>query len=104
MQPQNTTQFRPSAPGTPNLVLNGDGFHVSYNDRDTWAYGCVTTALVVGQIDRFYILNGDHRAQYAVLVGDGLDTCLAYFEEHLDDINHRSDQLETACVQSPSGA
>ncbi|ABQ28941.1 hypothetical protein [Acidiphilium cryptum] len=49
----------------PNLILNGNGFYVSYNDFDRGIYGGDTTALVLGQMERFFILNGDHRGQYA---------------------------------------
>ncbi len=99
MQVLDAQKFRATAPNTPNLVLDGDGFYVSYNDRDTHVYGCDTTALVVGQMERFYILNGDHRTQYAALVGAGLHACLAYFEDHLHQANHRSDVIENKCDQ-----
>jgi hypothetical protein len=75
-----------------NSTLHGEGFYVSYNNsrRD---YGCVTTALVTGQMEKFYILKGDHREQYAELVGKGLDECLAYFKAHLDEAHDYSDSL-----------
>lgn len=92
------TNFKPNpiipggTPFSPNEVLKGDGFYVSYNERDTDIYGCDTTALVLGQMEHFYILNGDHRARYAQIVHQGLDACLAYFGEHIDEINLRSEQ------------
>jgi hypothetical protein len=76
----------------PNDTIDGDGFYVSYNCRDEAIYGCDTTALVFGQMQAFYILNGDHMAAYADLIVDGFDACMAYFEEHIDQINKRSDQ------------
>lgn len=78
----------------PNYVMQGDGFHVSYNDIDTdeSMYGCPTTALVFGQMQAFYILNGDHREEYAKLISEGFDACLDYFNENIDQINKRSDK------------
>ena len=77
----------------PNLILNGNGFYVSYNDIDRDIYGGDTTALVLGQMERFYILNGDHRAQYAALIERGFDACLAYFRDNMELMNFRSDLL-----------
>lgn len=59
---------------SPNTVLEPEqgNFHISYNDRDTAAYGDVTTALVIDS-NQFLILNGDHRSAYAALVQNGLD-------------------------------
>jgi len=78
----------------PNYVMQGDGFHVSYNDIDTdeSLYGCPTTALVFGQMQAFYILNGNHLEEYAKLISEGFDACLAYFNENIDQINKRSDK------------
>jgi len=75
----------------PNSTMNGDGFYISYNDHDLSIYGCDTTALVIGQMERFFILNGDHRSAYAGLIGQGLDACLAYFEANPEARNKRSD-------------
>jgi hypothetical protein len=78
----------------PNCVAPGDGFYVSYNDTDLNIYGCRTTALVLGpQMEKFYILNGDHRAQYTPLIGQGFDACLAYFKANLGLVNMRSDAI-----------
>jgi hypothetical protein len=82
----------PGAIPAPNTVLGGDGFYVSYNP-DPRDYGSDTTALVVGQMERFYVLVGDHRAQYAELVDHGFDACLAYFQGHLDQAHRFSDKL-----------
>lgn len=68
----------------PNSVMDGDGFYVSHNDRDYASYGCETTALVVGQMEKFYILKGDHRTAYAVLIGQGFEACLDYFKSQPD--------------------
>ena len=84
----------PGCHSSPNRVMNGDGFYVSYNDHDIGIYGCDTTALVLGQMQRFLILNGDHREPYAAIVDQGLNACLRYFDDNLDQANHRSDRLD----------
>lgn len=77
----------------PNQIVQGTDFYISYNDVDTDSsmYGCDTTALVIGQMDNFYILNGDHREAYAPLIPQGLEACLAYFVANVDQVNKRSD-------------
>jgi hypothetical protein len=100
----NTFRSSPSIPGCnppPNSVIGGDDFYISYNDHDIDIYGRDTTALVLGQMQHFYILNGDHRLQYAKLVPQGLDACLAYFSEHVDQVNVRS---EAAYASDPLSA
>lgn len=77
----------------PNSVMDGVGFYVSYNDHDISVYGCDTTALVVGQMTKFFILKGDHRAQYSRLIGHGLEACMSYFKAHLAERHNHSDQL-----------
>jgi hypothetical protein len=76
----------------PNDTVDGDGFYVSYNRRDSGIYGSDTTALVVGQMQHFYILNGNHMADYLPLIDEGLDACLDYFEANIDLINKHSDR------------
>ena len=87
----------------PSLILNGNGFYVSYNDVDRDIYGGDTTALVLGQMERFFILNGDHRGQYASLIERGFDACLAYFRDHEDLVNFRSD-LPPSCPDTAGEA
>lgn len=77
----------------PNTIINGDGFYISYNNVDTDIYGSDTTALVIGQMEKFYILNGDHRAIYRDLIGSGLNACLSYFSSNQADLNKRSDKI-----------
>jgi ABC-type sugar transport system substrate-binding protein len=81
----------------PNSIIDGDGFYVSYNDYDTSIYGCDTTALVFGQMQKFYILNGDHRSGYAPLIDEGFDACLAFFEAHIAEIHRCSERVEVQC-------
>lgn len=75
----------------PNAVLDADGFYLSYNNHDVSLYGDVTTALVIGQMERFYILNGDHRDAYQARVPMGLTACLDYFIAKAGQMNFRSD-------------
>lgn len=78
----------------PNSTMDGDGFYVSYNAHDTAIYGSDTTALVFGQMQRFFILAGDHRAQYAELIPGGFGACLDYFKAHPDLAHERSDSVD----------
>ncbi len=78
----------------PNVTTDGDGFFVSFNDRDSAIYGSDTTALVFGQMQAFYILNGDHRAAYSSLIPQGFDACLDYFKANVQHANKFSDKVE----------
>lgn len=75
---------------TPNDVTIHKGFHISYNDRDNSVYGSDTTALVVGNMEKFLILNGNHVKAYQD-IGDNLDMALDYFKNHRNQINKHSD-------------
>lgn len=78
---------------TPNTVTEGDGFYISYNYRDRDFYGDDTTALVWGQMQKFYILVGDHRAAYAPLVAQGWEACFAYYKANIALSHKHSDKL-----------
>ncbi|MBO5019781.1 MAG: hypothetical protein J6D52_03850 [Clostridia bacterium] len=71
-----------------------DGFYVSYNSYDIAIYGDVTTALVLGQMQKFYILNGDHREGYKKLISAGFEKCMEYFIKNISLINKNSDKPE----------
>ncbi|MBO0501839.1 hypothetical protein J1C51_24000 [Chromobacterium haemolyticum] len=86
------TASGPMSLAIPNTVMEGAGFYVSHNDHDTALYGCETTALVLGQMERFYILKGDHRRQYAERIPLGFDACMDYFRANACDIHPRSDK------------
>jgi hypothetical protein len=70
-----------------------DGFYVSFDSYSRSAYGCDTTALVVGQMQKFYILKGDHRKQYAEIFNQGFDICLDYYKNNIADSHKYSDKL-----------
>lgn len=74
----------------PNFVTDRNEFYISYNDRDTNIYGSDTTALVFGQMERFYILNGDHRKEYSTL--KDFNACFEYFKQNSQNINKFSEQ------------
>lgn len=71
-----------------------DGFYVSYNNYDIAIYGDVTTALVLGQMQKFYILTGNHSAQYKELIGQGFEKCLEYYKENINQSHKYSDEIE----------
>ncbi len=78
------------------VILDGkeyEGFYISYNSYDVEIYGCDTTALVLGQMQNFYILNFDHREQYKELVPKGFKACLEYFI-NCPDKNKNSDLID----------
>ena len=77
-------------PFTPNFVTDKDNFYISYNDYDSDIYGSDTTALVFGQMEAFYILNGDHRKNYTLL--KGFNACLEYFKKNIIHINKYSEE------------
>ena len=77
----------------PNVILNGVGFYVSYNNYDVDIYGTDTTALVWGQMENFYILEGDHREGYKPLLDSGFDACLEYFKNNLELVSKFSETL-----------
>ncbi|MCR8994608.1 hypothetical protein [Brevibacillus laterosporus] len=70
-----------------------EGFYISYNTYDRVYYGCDTTALVLGQMQKFFILNGDHRKQYAELIKQGFHACLAYYKANIENANKFSDRI-----------
>ena len=74
----------------PNRVTDADGFYVSYNNVDSGLYGCDTTAVVVGQMQRFYILKGNHEKQ---LIGKTFEECLNYIHDYINLFHESSDPL-----------
>ena len=76
----------------PNQVQEGEDFYISYNDYDIAIYGCATTALVKGQMEQFYILNGDHRKAYAPLIEKGFAACFDYFLQNINLISKHSNR------------
>lgn len=69
-----------------------NGFYVSYNNHDANIYGDVTTALVLGQMQKFFILNGNHTEEYKKIIDCGFLKCMEYFKNHIERINKFSDK------------
>ena len=87
------TRFQNNITLSPTLPPDGKEYYVSVNYTDVALYGDITTALVVGQMEQFYILNGDHAEQYTALLPLGLAACEAYFTTHCKtQINKYSDR------------
>ncbi len=81
----------------PNLVREGDGFHISYNAVDRAIYGSDTTAIVKSPSAHFLVLNGDHFAELSGLIQQGYEACVEYFRRHIDQANLKfCDKLEEA--------
>ena len=59
-----------------------NGFYISYNNYDVDIYGSDTTALVLGQMEEFLILNGDHIEGYRKLSGLPFSEYLNYFRKN----------------------
>lgn len=78
----------------PNLVIESldQTFYISYNPVDINVYGDKTTALVWGQMEHFYVLNGDHRKEYQKLINQGWQACFEYFENNQDKRNKYSEK------------
>ena len=70
-----------------------DGFYVSFNNYDIAIYGDVTTALVLGQMQKFYILTGNHSKQYKKLISQGFFKCLDYFKANINQAHINSDKV-----------
>lgn len=62
--------------------------YISYNFGDRYIYGCDTTAIVIGQMQRFYILNGNH---YDKLINLSFSDCMEYFIKNCNVVNRLSD-------------
>lgn len=70
-----------------------NGFYVSYNDYDRVFYGGVITALVLGQMEVFLILNGNHAMQYIGLEGKPFS---AYYDYYISNKEYRNDYSSDA--------
>lgn len=78
---------------TPNTISQEyKDFYISYNVTDYMVYGAITTALVIGQMEIFYILEGDHREAYKE-IGNDLEKCIEYFAQNSDKIAKYSDRI-----------
>lgn len=88
---QGTKVFSGVRVSSPNQIMEGKNFYVSYNSVDSYIYGCDTTALVWGQMQHFFILCGDHREGYKKAIEGGFPPCAEYFKNNIDQINSYSE-------------
>lgn len=83
----------------PNVVAGFGAFHVSYNTHSS-DYGCDTTALVLQQ-RVFFVLNGNHAAAlHAAAESTGIQGCIDYFINHMDQANPSSEHLMATKLRS----
>lgn len=92
---------------TEDVDTGSPHWYISYNNHDRRTYGSDTTALVLGQMEYFFILNGDHRQGFKNCIEAGippigkakdgqltrLGRCLNYVREHRNELNSFSDPL-----------
>lgn len=72
-------------------------YYFSYNPSNE-AYGNETTAIVIGRMRAFYILNGNHQHELSKRSqAGGLRACAEYFFENIDMINSFSQRA--SCVE-----
>lgn len=76
---------------THNQVFESKDHYISFNFGDIYIYGCETTAIVIGQMQRFYILNGDHREN---LKNKTLEESIEYFLAHQELKNKNSNNYD----------
>ncbi|MFK4136684.1 hypothetical protein ACI2KR_31100 [Pseudomonas luteola] len=74
-----------------NETQQGDGFYISFNDHDVSLHGDITTAFVIGNMEGFLVLKGDHRKAYSELIPLGFDACLDYFMANVDQASKTSE-------------
>ncbi len=95
--------------GTPIVIPNrtdevntySKHWYISYNNHHSGRndFGCDTTALVLGNAECFFILNGDHREGLRACIEcpdpcySALVKCLVYLRENKDQLNPHSDPL-----------
>lgn len=83
----------------PNDITNSkNDFYISYNSH-TRDYGSDTTALVLTSkefMDKFLILNGNHKKQYDEIINNGgnYNDCLEYFKNNIDLKNKLSENWD----------
>jgi len=85
---------------TDEVATGSKHWYISYNSHDVAIYGGATTALVLGQMECFLILTGDHREGFAEAIAAGYDRgvsrlnrCLAYVRDHKDQLHQFSDPI-----------
>lgn len=85
-------QFKPTGGLSNNSILEGDGFFISFLPANNGLNqlmpgfasddGSDETAII--KDGNYYILNGDFREQYLMLVPHGFEKCLAFYNENIN--------------------
>ncbi|WP_090739327.1 hypothetical protein [Paenibacillus sp. Mc5Re-14] len=75
----------------PNITNEFKGFYISHNPYES-AYGGETTALILGQGQRFYILKGDHRKEYQGFLSSFTE-CMNYYCNNPNKLERFSDNI-----------
>lgn len=70
-----------------------DGFYISHNNYDIGIYGSETTALVLGQMEKFFVLNGNHCTSLEKLAKESLTNCINYVRKNKNKLNKLSDKI-----------
>ena len=89
-----------SMPNITNDVETGSPhWYISYNSYDISTYGDVTTAVVIGQMELFLILNGDHRNEIREVIESKnnsttrLRRVINYVKKNKKRLNKYSDKI-----------
>lgn len=83
---------------TDDVVTGSPHWYVSYDNETIADYGSDTTALVLGQMEYFLVLNGDHRRGFKDYIKERgnltmLGACLQYVRDHKDALNYMSNAI-----------
>ena len=80
---------------TDEVDTGSEHWYISHSSN-SGDYGCKTTALVLGQMEYFLILKGDHRQGFQDCIDDPgrfpktrLDACLEYVRANRDQFHER---------------
>lgn len=72
---------------------NDEAWYISYLPPSSTYSNQATTSLVVGQMQRFYILKGDFRDQYKKLIAKGFRACYNFFCKNSHLVHQYSDKI-----------
>lgn len=84
---------------TDEVKTGSPHWYISFNNVDRRSHGGITTALVLGQMEYFLILLGDHRENFQACINSqdlsttALARCLNYVRDNRDSLAKTSDPL-----------
>lgn len=73
-----------------STIKQYEGYYISYNTRDKLYYGSDTTAIVIGQMQLFLILRGDHTQNYS---NKSLAQLFQYYKDNIH-LSVKSDDIK----------